>query len=177
MQEMTLSYESIVNYFGEETIKGRYEYLHDKMQNYIQNRKLEESLSINEGVLHQAVMDYFADIYRLKEFHKMEHINKVKIAAYEVYWLCRRKPIQIERNVTNQKCVFANEGFLTTFIAYECLIPNETEPLDEKRNEEFLKFLRQVNYHLKYRNYDKQCLELMIYSFHTGKEMVITDNS
>ena len=172
MQGSTLSYEAILNYFGETTVMNRYEYIYDKMKDYIHERNLESSLNINVNILQQAVMDYFADIYRLKEFHKIEHINKAKIAAYEVYWLCRRKPIQVNPGEQNQKLIFANEGFLTTFIAYECLLPNEVEPLSEKQSEEFLRFLRQVNYHLKYRNYDKQCLELMIYSFHTGRATV-----
>lgn len=99
MQETMLSYDAIVNYFSEETIADRYKYLYDKMQDYINARGLQGSLNVCEGILHQAVMDYFADVYRLKEFHKIENINMTKIVAYEVYWILRRKPIQINSTV------------------------------------------------------------------------------
>lgn len=118
---------------------------------------------------YDAIMDYYADIYRLKEFHKIEHINITKIVSYEVYWLLRRKPIQVKAMSIDSKVVFANEGFLTTFIAHECLVPEETQPMNKEKEEVFFKYLRHINYHLKYRNVDKQNLEIMLYSFETGR--------
>lgn len=169
MQETMLSYDTIVDYFGEGTIVDRYKYLNDKMQEYINARELTDSLIVNQDILHQIVMDYFADVYRLKEFHKIENINMTKIVAYEVYWILRRKPIQINSTVGNAKIVFANEGFLTTFIAHEYLTPEEMEPLGKEKEDAFLKYLQHINYHLKYRGVDKQCLEAMLYSFEIGK--------
>lgn len=93
MQEALLSYDEILEYFGEKTIKDRYKYLYDKMAEYIEARNLKEILSINGGLLQQMVMDYFTDVYRLKKFHRINNINKTKIVAYELFWLLRRKPI------------------------------------------------------------------------------------
>lgn len=169
MQQNMLSYDVIVSYFGIQTIKDRYKYLYDKMQMYIDERGLQNTLYVHEDILHQAVMDYFADVYRLKEFHKIEHINITKIVSYEVYWLLRRKPIQMKATSVDSKGVFANEGFLTTFIAHECLVPEETAPMNKEKEEFFLKYLQHVNYHLKYRSVDKQNLEIMLYSFETGR--------
>lgn len=169
MQETQLSYDGVVSYFGKETISDRYRYLYDKMNEYISARKLEDSLAINKAVLQQAVMDYFTDVYRLKTFHKIENINMTKIVAYEVYWLLRRKPIHIQCEEAGSKQVFANEGFATTFIAHEFLIPEETEPLGAEKEEAFLKYLQHINYCFKYRNIDKQNLETILYSFETGK--------
>lgn len=164
----------VVEYFGEETIKDRYKYLYDKMQVYITERGQSEQMYINSAILQQTVMDYFTDIYRLKEFHKIQQVNIIKIVAYEVYWILRRKPIQLVKDVeVDSKMVFANEGFLTTFVAHECLVPTETEPLSDTETEEFLKYLKHMNYHMKYRNLDKQDLELMLYSFETGKNLSI----
>lgn len=59
---------------------------------------------------YDAIMDYFTDVYRLKEFHKIKNINMIKIVAYEVYWILKRKPIQIRGTEVNTKVVFANEG-------------------------------------------------------------------
>ncbi len=171
MQETSLSYDVIVKYFGEETIADRYKYLYDKMQEYIDGRNLHDSLMICEDVLQQVIMDYFADVYRLKVFHQIVNINMTKIVAYEVYWILRRKPIQIQGQSANTKMVFANEGFATTFIAHEYLVPEETEPLNPEKEKKFLKYLRHIYYHLKYRCIDKQCLEIMLYSFETGKDI------
>lgn len=169
MQETSLGYDAIVNYFGLETIEDRYKYLYEKMQEYINERNLQESLLISEGLLQQVVMDYFTDVYRLKEFHKIENINMTKIVSYEVYWILRRKPIQINCTSGGSHMVFANEGFATTFIAHEYLVPEEKEPLSPEKEEAFLTYLKHIYYHLKYRCVDKQCLETMLYSFETGK--------
>ena len=171
MQETLLSYDVIVNYFTKETIADRYKYLYEKMQEYIDERNLQDSLKIHEDILQQATMDYFTDVYRLKEFHQIENINMAKIVAYEVYWILRRKPIQIQGQSADAKMVFANEGFATTFIAHEYLVPEETEPLSPDKEDAFLKYLRHIYYHLKYRCIDKQCLEIMLYSFETGKDI------
>lgn len=169
MQETLLSYDAIVKYFGKETIADRYKFMHDKMQEYINDRNLQNNLVIVESVLRQAIMDYFADVYRLKEFHQIENINMTKIVAYEVYWILRRKPIQLQGQSVESKLVFANEGFATTFIAHEYLVPEETEPLSQDQEDAFIKYLQHIYYHLKYRCVDKQCLEIMLYSFETGK--------
>lgn len=169
MQENLLSYDVIANYFGSEKIADRYKYLHEKMQEYIYIRDLQDDLMICSNILHQVVMDYFTDVYRLKEFHQIENINMTKIVAYEVYWILRRKPIQVKVQSNNTKIVFANEGFCTTFIAHEYLMPEETTPLGPNKEDAFLKYLQHIYYHLKYRCVDKQCLEIMLYSFETGK--------
>lgn len=171
MRENCLSYNEIVDYFGEKTLTDRYRFIHDKLQEYIGARGLEESLYIHEGILQQAVMDYFVDIYRLKEFHKIDKVDIAKIMAYQIYWLLRRKPLQAAPNCPDSKLVFANEGFATTLIAHECLIPATDEPMSQEEEEYLLEYLRHLNYHFKYRNLDKQDLELMIYAFQTGKRM------
>jgi len=175
MQDNMLSYDFIVEYFGKETIEDRYRYLYDKMQHYIWIREIHDTHYISEDVLHQTVMDYFADVYRIKEFHNIEHINIMKIVAYEVYWILRRKPIQIKEQESKNTNIFANEGFCTTFVAHEFLLPNETDPLDESEQEKFIKFLQHLYYSFKYRNIDKQSLETILFSFETGKIFHVTD--
>lgn len=173
MEETTLSYSEIVKHFGGDVIRDRYRYLHDKMQMYIKERSLSDCLSVNESILHQTVMDYFADVYRLKTFHKIQNINKAKIVAYEVYWLWRRKPIQLkvplmDTDDTKRNLVFVNEGFLTTLICSEFLMPKETEPLSTEAEDTFFTFLEHLHYYFKYRPVDKQNLELILCAFNAG---------
>ena len=79
-----LSFDEIIAHFGKETIEDRYKYLYDKMQDYIVEIGKEDLLYINESILHQVILNYFADIYRLKSFHKIEHTNITKIVVYEI---------------------------------------------------------------------------------------------
>ena len=122
MPENSASYDEIIAHFGEETIFNRYRFFFDKMQEYIKERNLESKLAVNETLLQHMIMDYFTDIFRLKMFHKIDRVNKAKIVAYEVYWILRRKPLQIKDFTTNeseledeQKLAFANEGFELRF--------------------------------------------------------------
>lgn len=80
----------VVRYFGEDVIKDRFKYMYDKMTEYINVRKLNATLVINTSILHQMIMNYFTDVYRLKEFHHIANINKTKINAYELYLLLRK---------------------------------------------------------------------------------------
>lgn len=179
MANSVLSYREIAEYFSAETIQDRYRFLYDKMQDYINERGLTDKLVVNEYLLQQAVMDYFADIHRLKEFHKIEHTNKAKIVAYEIHWLLRRKPLQITGqakedaagiDAAEQKLAFANEGFAVTLVGSELLMPREAIPLSPEKEEAFLTFLEHLYYHFKYRNVDKQCLETIFYAFEIGKQ-------
>lgn len=166
MQETSLSYDEIIAHFGVDTVKDRYAYLYDKMNDYITLIGQEEFLYVNESLLQQAVLDYFADIYRLKSFHKIDNANATKIISYEVYWLWRRKPIQLKDNCD---VIFPNESFLSVFVTHELLVPEETDPLDDSQYDTFSKFITHFNYHLKYRAVDKQSLEMALLAFETSK--------
>ena len=171
-QYNTISYDEIIGHFGEDTIKDRFQYLYDKMTAYIAERGMEDALWINEDILRQAVMDYFADIYRLKVFHRIDRVNLIKISAYEVYWLLRRKPIQNKRMSGNDtKAVFSNEGFLTVFIAHECLGSNSKIPMTKEQADSYIDYLKHLNYCLKYRAIDKQWLETNLLSVEFGRSI------
>lgn len=164
-----VTYSKILDEFGEEKIKQRYQFLYKKMEDYIKTKQIDNKVCINVELLQQAVLDYFTDIYRLKKFHGIERVNITKIISYEAYWILRRKPIQICSSEL-EGLVFVNENFLTVFLAHEFLYSDE-EVATEDGERFFLDFLKHVSYHLKYRNVDKQNLELMLLSFETGKQM------
>lgn len=171
MRENELNYNEIVNYFGKDRIAERYKFLYDRMQEYINSRGLQSELAIHEGILQQVVMDYYVDIYRLKEFHKLDKVDLVKIVSYTSYWIVRRRPIQVAKDSCDTRLIFANEGFVTTYIAHEMLIPKNENAMSIRAEDSFLKFLKHLNYHLKYRNLDKQSLEIIIYSYQTGQRV------
>jgi hypothetical protein len=164
-----ISYSMILQEFGELKVKQRYEFLHEKINNYIKAKKIEEKVYINTELLQQVVLDYFTDIYRLKKFHGIDKINVTKIISYEVYWLLRRKPIQIRENTEND-LKFVNENFLTVFLAHEFLF-SDIEVATDAGEKIFFDYLKHVSYHLKYRMVDKQNIEIMLLSFETGKQL------
>lgn len=164
-----ITYSMILEEFGDKKVRERYEFLHEKILNYIKAKKIEEKVYINTELLQQAILDYFTDIYRLKRFHGIDKVNITKIVSYEVYWLLRRRPIQIKSNDAND-LKFVNENFLTVFLAHEFLF-SDTEVATEAGEKIFLDYLKHISYHLKYRNVDKQNIEIMLISFETGKEL------
>ena len=89
------TYGFIIDYFTEKKIKSRYVWVYDLMQKYIETEKLQESVSISDDVLNHVIIDYYVDIYRLKEFQNIETTHDSKIYAYLIYWIIRHKPLQI----------------------------------------------------------------------------------
>lgn len=97
-----------------EKFKKRYESLYNQMQIYIEKSGLSSHVKVNEIMLGYALVDYFEDIERLKNFHRVEHINSIKLTAYTVYWLLRRKPIQILSN--DKDLLYVNERFALAWL-------------------------------------------------------------
>jgi len=110
----TCGYRDLINEFGREKIEKRLEMLLDILKNFIDKFNYKDKVKINELTLIHTVFDYFADISRLKSFHHIEKVNKVKILAYESYWFLRRKPLQQLEN--NEEILYVNERFILTRI-------------------------------------------------------------
>ena len=110
-------YSDILSAFGKEKIEKRYEILQEYLSAFIKRHKYEDKVNIAESVLNQAVVDYFADIHRLKNFHHIEAINYLKIHAYTAYWILRRKPLQIiADDPKDVELAFVNERFVASYL-------------------------------------------------------------
>lgn len=171
METRMIDYNKLIDVFGEEKMKDRFKFIYDKMDEYLKVKNCLGKVVINRDSLNQSVLDYFTDIYRVKEFHDIEKVNISKIIGYQAFWLHRRKPLQVIEVESLNKYVFINEGFIMTYIAHELLIPDETIPMSEESQHNFKLFLDHLFYHLKYRTIDKQNLELMLFAFETGKNI------
>jgi hypothetical protein len=79
-------------------IKTRYKELIKNIQCLLVMYQVEEQCSIDYDLLWDAVIDYFEDVARMKDFHDIEHTEIVKIISYQAFWLVRNKPIQIVNN-------------------------------------------------------------------------------
>lgn len=138
-------------------------------------------LYINTRVLFHMLLDYFSDIKRLQDFHEIQ-ANSVKKISYETYWILRRKPIQIkpefeeiEDDELQENLVYANEKFVAMYIfssikektGLDVVNMNLTLP-----NQKILDgYMSTLYYHLKFRTYNPQTIELAIHSIYAGLAM------
>jgi hypothetical protein len=95
------NYNYLIESFGEEKLRDRYELLLAKSETLINSfcdsldTELKKCFYINELIVQDIIINYFADIDRLKKFHGIDKVNSIKIAAYTAYWFSKLRPIQI----------------------------------------------------------------------------------
>ncbi len=133
-----------------------------------------EVFSINDALIEEAVVDYFADLIRLKEFHNIEKAKPQKVAAYTSYWVFRRKPIQWISNPDDDLLLrFPNIKFINELFAYTLLI---NLVFDEKSrfadsNPRYKVFRDLLMYNFMYRQLNSQILELVIVALSTDPNL------
>ena len=153
-------------FFKDDKFKNRYASLLNMMKSFVEHAGLSQQVSINELILAYALVDYFEDIMRLKEFHDVEHVNSIKIVSYTSYWLLRAKPMQI--NSVDKKLLYINERFVLSYIM--TALEDETKGRVLQRKSPGLKaFSESLFYFLKYRATSAQSLELALISFLAGR--------
>lgn len=167
-----LDYKYLLEEFGEEKIKKRYETIYCYLEDYINRHGLNEDVIISEGLLNQMILDYFVDIYRLKEFHDINKINSTKIHAYSAYWLLRRKPIQIIRpEKVSPEYVFVNERFVCGYLMRFLTELDYHVAILKERKQQYVEFIDNLMYFCQYRVNTPQMLETMLMSFQAGRSI------
>lgn len=170
MNRKSYDYDELLRAFGEEKITARYETIYEYLTSFVERHEYTKKVVIAESVLNQAIIDYFADVYRLKEFHRIEHINFIKIHAYTAYWLLRRKPIQIiDDCIDDIDLAFVNEKFVASYLLQFLLGEHVNVIILEEDRQDFFEFANNLEYFLRYRTVTPQMLETMIESFQAGK--------
>lgn len=163
------NYHKIVEIVGKDRINERLCALHDIYQEFLEETKYIDGVDIrlNDRTLMHAIVDYFTDITRLKEFHGIEKINKDKIISYECSWILRRKPIQILKD-DREDLIYINEKFvLGIFVNH--LTANTIDTFDG--NIILNHLCDTLLYYLKYRNCDAKILEMFILFFKGGNSI------
>ena len=162
-------YNYLIDTFSKEVIENRHAFLAKRANRFICESHLEEEVILNHEALNLVVLDYFADIARLKDFSEIEHTNKNKITAYTSYWWLRRKPIQIVGDdLGREELVYINEKFISTLIAKDFLYENAESLLS---NQKCIACVQHIYYHLRFRTYTPQVLELLLMGIDTGIEI------
>lgn len=169
IENVYINYRSILDEFTEELVMDRYRILYQEIKEFLNSAEIADKVRVDEVILMHALLDYYSDVSRLKQFHKVEHINDMKSIAYETFWFLRRKPLQtLENPEQSELLAFINEKFAFSRIAYFLVGSGKGAALSEEHKKGFLNYLDTFYYFLKYRNFDAQMLELMIMGFKAG---------
>lgn len=162
------TYEFIIKHFGEDRIKSRYIWLYDLMQDYLEKEKLQNSIFISEDILDHVIIDYFVDIYRLKEFQEIEKTHDSKIYAYLISWILRHKPLQIKVDEMLDY-VFINEMFCAELLQGYLFKKPQNVAIVNTHKESISTFLETLLYYFKYRDYSAKSIEMLILAFEAGR--------
>lgn len=146
--------------------RNHYEALLQMMVAFITECGYLETVRIDTFGLGYALVDYFEDVRRLKEYHKCEHINSIKITAYLSYWLVKRHVITPTKN--DKGLLYINETFVLSFIT-SFLETLEKGNLLESKKRGIESFRQTLFYYLKYRLHDARDIEMIITAFFAGR--------
>lgn len=166
-----ISYDELIAAVDADVIESRIRQISQEMVDFLEIRGLSEVAYIHEMALAHAVMDYFSDIQRLKDYQKINHINEIKIKAYETFWLLQRKPIQLKEQLEDDRMLYVNEKFLLTRLTSFMLGKDFNMPLVDEKGTAFKNYLDTLYYYLKFRRCDAQAIELMLLAFQAGTEI------
>lgn len=166
------SYEYLIEKFGADELNERFQLIYGGAGEYIKRLELSEYLSVSEFLVDELVLDYYADIERLKNFHHIERAEPKKVAAYTGYWLQKRKPIQIVKNPDSEtlrkypQMNWVNENFAIS-ILFSMAFDISQPQFDAHRGQEkvllkFNEFQRSLRYYFTFRHINPQMLELML---------------
>jgi hypothetical protein len=164
-------YRFLLSEFPGNTVHARFKTLFFEVKRIVRTGRLESSVRIDEESLQMAVIDYFTDISRLKEFQAIKKANVNKIYGYALYWFLRRHPVQIvmptpENFDINEKVALA--VFLPKILVEAGMPYTKSKPQEEVFRARLNSFANLLFYNFKYRVYTQQSLELAIEAFLCG---------
>lgn len=168
--------EFIKGAFELDVIKERFDTLQQYYRRFMtsfEDERLTECISVNRFALEEAVLNYYVDTKRLKDFHKIYKTNISKVYGYMSYWILKCKPLQINVADDNydsihdlrDKLNYLNEKFVAGYIINGILAELDVNIDDAEKLKSFATFENLLLYTLKYRDVTAKCLELMISSF------------
>lgn len=163
--------EHILYLLNRYDFEKRYMNLLTQIQDILEGLGILDKVYINTDLLGQAVLNYFEDVDRLKEFEGIERTNEDKIYGYETFWLLRDKPIQVTDNSMPYEYLYINEKVFTCILISKMLREVKISP--DSKNSRLMIFLKLLYYNFKFRNYTQQSLEMMITAFFCGCEFSI----
>lgn len=165
-------YETLVQQVGEDKIRDRYQFIYEAISQFIvslNDPQIEQKLQINERALMHSVLEYFEDIWKVKNAHELDHANTPKVYAYIAYWFLRRHPIQVlAADPEDDDLIFINEKFILSLLMSFLTHGSEAKPLVKSDLSAYIAFANSFYYYLKFRRLDPQSIEMILLSFRLG---------
>lgn len=162
------NYSEVVERIGKKKFQERLQELIASANAYIEEAGYAKHVECNERIMLNVLLDYFMDIFRLKDFHNIEKARTEKIFSYMVAWIVRRKPLQYIHYTDDEKDIFVNERFGVYLLLNECLLCGEKRFTSKENKEKLDEYIELLLYYLKYRECNPQVLELAVESFKMG---------
>lgn len=169
IENIYTNYDDILESFGEDVIMGRFAQILEEMNMFLRELDMQDKAQVQEMALMHALLDYFSDIKQLKSFQDMQHVNEMKIKAYETYWLLQRKPIQLVTQLEDDQMLYINEKFLLSRLASFMLGEDMKKPMVLEQAGALKKLLDTLYYFMKFREINAQTLELMLLAYKAGR--------
>lgn len=164
--------ENYNDYFKDDDSKkkfqARFEQWLQTADDFIKAAGYEENVVCNERIMMQVLLDYYADIRRLKDFHDIEKVRTEKVIAYTVSWIIKRKPLQFIRYSEEEKDIFVNERFAVYLTINECMLKGNKKYVSPENSKKMKEYISLLLYYFKYRECNPQVVELAIESFKMG---------
>lgn len=161
-------YRDMIHEIGEEKFESRFMELKKTADEFIKEAGYEGYVECNERILIQVLLDYWTDIFRLKDFHEIEKTRTDKIFSYTIAWIIKRKPLQFIHYPSDEKDIYVNERFAAFLLLNECLLCGEKRFVKKEDLKKLDSYICTVLYYFKYRECNPQVVELMIESFKMG---------
>lgn len=167
------SYQYLIDTLGKEKLENRFLFLISSAKSFINDRNIHDYIYINKQILNNTVIDYFADIVRLKDFHNIDVANRIKIASYLSFWINRRKPLQILTEtgpeIIGKKPYLDNINewfacFIITSVIFDTMKPIEygVELTGDKSIYRHHHFISTLAYNFTYRTVTPHSIELSL---------------
>lgn len=161
------TYVSMLKEIGEQKFTERFKELLETMDTFLKESGYSDYVACNERILLAVLLDYWSDIYRLKDFHLIEKSRTDKIFSYLIYWLLHRKPLQFTKYTDKEKDIYVNERFCAYLLLNECLMSGQRR-IPIKYKNKLDEYIDYVFYCFKYRKCTAQDIEFAIRSFEMG---------
>lgn len=164
--------DDIIDFFGKDKIQRRFDAVYEEMELFLEQNGLHGKVVINRMLLSTAIIDYFNDIKRIKDFHEqIERTNSEKVIAYTSYWLLQRNPLQVSDGdaIKDRRLATLNERFVLQYICNYLSARLCGDHIFARSNEGLKNFSKLLLYYLIYRMHNAQSLEMIISAFMAGQ--------
>lgn len=168
MIEEKFNYLDLIKGDRRKKFESRLRELINSANEFIKEAGYDQYVRCDERIMLNVLIDYYTDIYRLKEFHDIELVRTEKIIAYTVAWIVRRKPLQFVEYPREERDIFVNERFAAYLMINECLFDDNRRYIPGKYMSKLEEYNNLLLYYLKYRECNPQVIELAVESFKMG---------